>query len=142
MPEISIEVRGGDFAQRGFGELEREIPAAHRKQMHRSAYLIGAHFRVYPSKPSTSTYIRTGDLRDSVEIVDMSNGSTVKIDPVSPRGVHYGTYVIGNPWGVGQAWMHKGRWPLLKAVADKVTRTMAQEMESAAREKVRQAGMA
>lgn len=140
MPEITLEVRGGDFIEQGFQQLQREIPNAMREQIGRSAYLIGAHFKVYPAKPTGSTYIRTGKLADSIRLRYGTNGTTISIDPVSPKGRHYGTYVIGDAAGIGQAQVNR-HWPLLKAVADKVTSTMTGELESALKEKIRQAGL-
>ncbi len=142
MPSITIEVQGGDFVQQGLGDVQREIPKILSDRINNSAYLIGAHFKVYPPPPPKSTYIRTGKLAESVRLRLGSTGATISIDPVSPKGKHYGIYVIGDGVGSGQAWMHKNRWPLLKDVAEKVMTSLPQDVENELREKIKQVGLA
>lgn len=119
MPQINIEVANDDFWMQELDGLHKDTLKNIKTQTKRCAYLIGARFRVYPAKPATSTYIRTGGLGDSVEVKESTSGAVLSIDPVSPTGIHYGPYVIGDANGQRQAWMHKNRWPLLKVVADK-----------------------
>jgi hypothetical protein len=140
MPSIFIEVRGAERFGDGLNSLQREIPKMMKAQMYRAAYLIGAVFQVYPSKPSNSTYIRTGRLRDSVKINDIGTGYGVSIDPVSPRGVRYGRYVVGDMMGGGQA-RALSHWPTLRKVADSKTETMFNNTESQLQADIRERGL-
>ena len=141
MPSITIEVANDEFWRQELDGLHKDILANIKKQTAKCAYLIRSKFKIYPPKRQGSTYIRTYRLGDSAKVTDTISGWKVSIDPVSPKGVHYGTYVIGDMNGQGQAWMHKGFWPLLKEVADQASETMFNDTENQMQTDIRTRGL-
>lgn len=45
--------------------------------------------------------------------------------------VPYTRYVVGDSYGLGQAWMHQGRWQLFRDEVDKEVSTLPTEVERA-----------
>ena len=91
----------------------------------------------YPPKPPESRYVRTGAYGRSFELT--------RVGAVGVRltsGLDYTVYVGGNAVGAGQAWMHEGRWMLIKeAIDERVTFQLAAEAEADLSTIIRQEGM-
>ena len=91
----------------------------------------------YPPKPPESRYVRTGNYGGSFELA--------RVGDVGVRltsGLDYTVYVGGNAAGEGQAWMHEGRWMLIKeAIDEQVTFQLAAEAEADLGTIIRQEGM-
>ena len=66
----------------------------------------------YPEKRPYQNYVRTGRLGFGWQVIKQDLGYQVK------NNVPYGKYVVGSAYGTGQAWMHRGRWQLLRDVVE------------------------
>lgn len=128
MPQISITANA-PIVRQGLENLDKEIPDIGRRRIYNTMLKIKARLRKYPPAPQNSTYVRTFRLRDAVEIVRADTGYKIQVDPVSPRGVRYGKYPLGSAYGTDQAWMHVGRWPLLRDVVDEELEMLPDEIE-------------
>jgi hypothetical protein len=68
-------------------------------------------------KTASGHYRRTGLLGASWAIENTDNGYMIT-NTASRKGRFYAKYVVGNAYGLAQAWMHVGRWQLLRDVTD------------------------
>lgn len=109
-------------------DLNAEIPVISRGRIFGRAQTIARRLRIYSAAPAGSKYIRTWALRDAVEVVRNDDGYTVRVDPVSDKGVHYAEYVLGG-FGTMQAWMHVNRWPRMQNVVDEELAELPREIE-------------
>lgn len=105
------------LVRRGLQDLATDVPKVGRQGIFRTAQRIAKRLRIYPPERPDQKYIRTNTLKDSVEITPLSNGYEISVKPVSPKGVEYGDYVLGDADGNGQAWMHEGIWTPFANVA-------------------------
>lgn len=117
MPSLTIRVVNAKLVQKNLQDLHAEIPRISQDHITKAADRIVKQMRRYPPARPGSKYIRTYRLRDSWKVVKSSKGATIKGDPIN-RGTHYGTFVVGDAEGEGQAWMHVGTWLLFRDVAD------------------------
>lgn len=99
-----------ELVRQGLQDLAADIPKVGRLGIFRTAQRIQKRLRIYPPERPDQTYARTFTLKDSVEIESLPTGYHILVDPISPEGVAYGEYVLGDYNGQGQAWMHVGRW--------------------------------
>ena len=123
MTQLSIEVKGADIVRRGLQDLSAEIPKIGRLQIYQTAQAIVRRMKMYPPPPAASTYVRTGTLGGGWTITPNTNGYTTRND------TPYTKYVVGNAWGLEQAWMHVGRWQLLRDVQDEEVAKLPDEIE-------------
>ena len=125
MTQLSVNVTGADVVRQGLQDLSAEIPQIGRLQIYRTMQAIVRTMKVYPPPPATSTYVRTGTLGAGWTITpSASNGYTVRNDTAYTR------YVVGNAYGLEQAWMHQGRWNLLRDVAEEEIEKLPPEIEN------------
>ena len=127
MTQLSVTVTGADIVRQGLQDLEREIPRIGREQIYRTMQAIVRTMKIYPPPPSASTYVRTGTLGAGWTILPASGampGYMVRND------TPYTKYVVGNAYGLEQAWMHQGRWNLLRDVAEEETAKLPPEIEN------------
>lgn len=106
-----------ELVRQGLQDLAAEIPKVGRLGVFRTAQRIAKRLRIYPPERPDQTYVRTNTLKNSVEIIPLGNGYNISVDPVSPKGVAYGEYVLGDADGNNQAWMHVGVWSPFANVA-------------------------
>jgi len=123
MTQLSVTVKGADLVRKGLQDLEAEIPKIGREQIYRTSQAIVRTMKVYPPPPTYSRYVRTYTLQGGWQIVSKDNGYTVRND------VPYTKYVVGNAYGLEQAWMHQGRWNLFRDVAEEETAKLPPEIE-------------
>lgn len=112
MTQLSMTVRNAEIVRRGLEDLNREIPRIGRLQIYQTSKAIVRTTKNYPPPPATSTYIRTFTLGGGWQIVSRNDGYTIQND------TPYTKHVVGNAYGLEQAWMHQGRWQLLRDVAE------------------------
>lgn len=67
----------------------------------------------YPPKRPGQRYVRTYRLRNGWTVTAKGKGVTIA------NRMPYAGYVMGDARGQRQAWMHRGRWPLVKTIIDK-----------------------
>jgi len=126
---LSIKIVNADVVRQGLEDLHDEIPKIGRLQIYRTVQAVIRRMKVYPPPPAGSRYVRTYRLRNAWKIEPKENGYAVSADPVSPKGRPYGRYVVGFARGDGQAWMHKGRWNLLRDVMEDEVKKLPNEIE-------------
>jgi len=134
--QLSITLSRGELVRQGAENLSAEIPQIGRRQIRTVMERIKRRMQAYPpERPGQSItgrhpilgttytavrYRRTGRLGRSWRIDRVGNtGYLIANDARDPRtGRRYGQYVVGDAYGTGQAWMHKGRWQVLRDVVD------------------------
>lgn len=105
------------LVRQGLQDLGADIPKVGRQGIFRTAQRIKTRLRIYPPERPDQTYVRTNTLKNSIEIIPLGDGYEISVDPISPKGVAYGEYVLGDAFGNGQAWMHVGIWTPFANVA-------------------------
>jgi len=83
----------------------------------------------YPPKRVGQKYRRTGRLANSWRAVRLTNGATI-LNQASFKGREYARFVVGDAKGVGQAWMHKGRWWKARDIIDEQLPAMRAELKA------------
>ena len=119
MTHIYIEAPNAKVVRIGLQKLSKDLPQIGRLPIFRTAQAIVRIMKKYPSQPSGSVYERTYTFRKSWIIKRTKQGYFISANPVSPYGILYGPFVVGDEQGRGQARVFKGRWPIFKTVAEK-----------------------
>jgi hypothetical protein len=123
MTQLTMQVTGAEIVRKGLQDLGAEIPRIGRQQIYYTASAIVRRMRTYPPPPTYSTYVRTGTLGAGWEVVSRSDGYTIRND------TPYTKYVVGNAYGLEQAWMHQDRWQLLRDVQEEEIAKLPPEIE-------------
>lgn len=123
MTQLSISVKNAELVRKGLQDLSAEIPKIGRLQIYRTAQNIVRRMKVYPPERPGQIYIRTGTLGAGWEITSNANGYTIRND------TPYTKWVVGNAYGLEQAWMHQGRWNLQRDVTDEEVQKLPEEIE-------------
>lgn len=113
---ISIKV-DGELVRKGLQDLGMEIPKIGRSQLRFTSERIVRRMQAYPPERPRQKYKRTGRLFRSWKIDNSQDRYTIE-NTAAKKGRLYGHFVIGNAYGTGQAWMHRGRWLLLRDVVE------------------------
>jgi hypothetical protein len=121
--QLSIEVKNADIVRKGLQDLGAEIPKIGRLQIYQTEQAIVRRMKAYPPPPPASTYMRTGTLGAGWTITPTTNGYMIRND------TPYTKWVVGNAYGLEQAWMHVGRWQLLRDVQDEEVAKLPPEIE-------------
>ena len=126
MTQLSMTVQNAEIVRKGLQDLGAEIPKIGRLQIYQTAQAIVRRMRVYPPERPNQTYIRTGRLGAGWG-VRQSNGAMAGYTVYN--SVPYTKYVVGNAYGLEQAWMHEGRWNLLRDVQEEEVQKLPPEIE-------------
>jgi hypothetical protein len=146
--QISINVRG-ELVRQGAQNLSAEIPQIGRRQIRTRLERIKRRMQAYPRERAGQSvvdshpvlgrtytaakrrYRRSGRLGRSWTIRnDGDKGYTLRNDARAPRsGTRYSRFVVGDAYGTGQAWMHKGRWQVMRDVVDEEIATLPPAVE-------------
>lgn len=135
MTQLSIQVIGAEIVRKGLQDLSAEIPKIGREQIYRTMQAIVRRMKIYPPPPPTSAYIRTGTLGAGWAISGRTDGYTVS------NSTPYTKYVVGTAYGTEQAWMHQGRWQLLRDVSDEEVGKLPKEIEDNISQVARRLGL-
>ena len=133
--QLSLQVTGAEVVRKGLENLGAEIPKIGREQIYRTEQAIVRRMKIYPPPPAASRYVRTGALGSGWTITSKANGYT--ISNMTP----YTKYVTGNAYGQEQAWMHQGRWNLLRDVSDEEVAKLPKEIEDNIMQVARREGL-
>ena len=129
MTEAFIQVSGNaELVRQGLQNFDADIVKIGRRTIYNTSVRIKNRLRIYPPERPDQTYVRTFALRDSVRVTGLPSGYVISVNPISPKGVAYGGYVVGDADGNGQAWMHKDRWPQFANVALEEIYTLPDEI--------------
>ena len=124
MTQLSISFNNAELVRKGLQDLGAEIPKIGRLQIYRTEQNVVRRMKMYPPERPAQTYIRTGTLGGGWMITPNSNGYTIG------NNTPYTKYVVGNAYGLEQAWMHEGRWNLLRDVSDEEVGKLPEEIEN------------
>jgi hypothetical protein len=124
MTQLSIQITGAEIVRRGLQNLSAEIPKIGREQIYRTQQAIVRRMKIYPPPPPTSRYVRTFALQHGWTITSRQDGYTTS------NATPYTKYVVGTAYGTEQAWMHVGRWLLLRDVSDEEVGKLPAEIDS------------
>ena len=134
--QLSLQFRNAELVRTGLQNLAAEIPRIGKMQIYRTEQAIVRRMKEYWTigrPPELPSYVRTGRLAGGYFISPTSNGYKVTNE------VPYTKYVVGNAYGLEQAWMHAkpGRHQLFRDVTeeeiDKLPAEIEQEITLAAR---------
>ncbi|HLE92736.1 MAG TPA: hypothetical protein VI753_16415 [Anaerolineales bacterium] len=123
MTQLSIQINNADIVRRGLQDLSAEIPKIGRLQIYQTSQAIVRRMKIYPPERPGQRYIRTGRLGGGWMIIPNTNGYTTRND------TPYTKYVVGNAYGLEQAWMHEGRWNLLRDVQEEEVAKLPKAIE-------------
>jgi len=127
MTQLSLYFTGAELVRQGLQDLAAEIPQIGRLQIYRTEQAIVKRVK-YPPPPELPSYQRTYRLYRGWTITPKSTGFagyTIR------NNTPYTKYVVGNAYGLEQAWMHArpGRWPLLRDVSDEEIAKLPKEID-------------
>lgn len=143
---ITVQASTG-LVRDGLEDLFAEMPKVSRRRMRTSMERIKRRMQEYPPEPpgqsrpashpvlgtvyrrAPGRYQRTGNLGSHWAIAENDKKSGYTLTNTAQRkGRFYGRYVVGGANGAGQAWMHQGRWQLLRDVVDEEVATLPDEI--------------
>jgi len=129
MTQLSIQINNADIVRRGMQDLSAEIPKVGRLQIYRTSQEIVRQMKIYPAERIGQLYRRTGRLGGGWMIVSNTNGYTIRND------TPYTKYVVGNAYGLEQAWMHIStdqgkRWNVFRDVQEDEIKKLPPEIEN------------
>ena len=136
MTQLSISVQNAELVRKGLQDLGAEIPKIGRQQIYKTGQAIVRTMKQYPAERRGQRYIRTGRLGAGWTLTSNTNGYTIR------NNTPYTKYVVGNAYGLEQAWMHVStdqgkRWNLFKDVQEdevaKLPDEISKEISSVAR---------
>lgn len=128
MTQLSITFKNAELVRKGLQDLGAEIPKIGKLQIYRTEQAIVRRMKSYwtnNTPPALPSYQRTGELANGYTITPTANGYTIS------NNVPYTVYVVGNAYGLEQAWMHAkpGRHKLLRDVQDEEVEKLPPEIE-------------
>jgi hypothetical protein len=137
---LSFQVKNANLVRQGLEDLAAETPKIGRRKIYDAMNRITREMEGYPSERPGQRYRRTGRLGFSWRVDKTDNGYIIGNNARDPKtGRRYARYVVGDAYGLAQAWMHRGRWPLFRNVAeeeiDKLPPEIAEAMGFVARRK-------
>lgn len=145
--KLSITLGRGELVRQGLQDLNAEVPQIGRRGIRTVMERIKRRMQAYPpERPGQSrtgshavlgtTYIavryrRTGRLGRSWVIErDGNTGYIIKNDARNRYGRRYTRYVVGDAYGQSQAWMHQGRWQVLRDVVEEELAKLPPQIEN------------
>lgn len=151
MTRITVKTNA-NIVRQGLEDLAGDIPQVGRRRLRTTMERVKRRMQEYPgeragqsarsSHPVLGTiiravrYRRTGNYGRGWVIEGADDGYAIK-NNVSRKGRSYAKYVGGDAYGNSQAWMHKGRWPLLRDVVEdevkKLPDVISKDIQLAAR---------
>lgn len=139
MTQLTFRVKGAKIVRSGLQDLAADIPRIGRRQIRNTMDRIVKVMKVYPPAPPGSTYERTFKLKRGWKVVPIGLEGYRIENRARFRGRGYTKYVVGLASGLGQAWMHVGRWMLFRNVVDaegaRLPRDIARHIRISARKK-------
>ena len=142
---ITVQV-STELVRAGLENLFAEVPKIGRRRIRTVMERAKRRMQEYPperpgqsktsSHPILGTtyqavrYRRTGNLGSHWAIAETEKGSGYTLENTAKRrGKAYGRYVVGGADGSGQAWMHAGRWQLLRDVVDEEVAKLPEQIK-------------
>jgi hypothetical protein len=144
---LTARLENGRLVRKGLEDLAGAIPLVSRQRMRAMMERVKRRMQAYPPEPAGQSiasthpiigttyrtargrYKRTGRFGRSWRIEPVSDiGYSIQND-AARKGRQYGHYVVGDAYGARQAWMHKGRWDLLRDEVEEEVAALPPEIE-------------
>jgi hypothetical protein len=122
---ITIRAKGAKDAASFIRRIWTNMPVIGRSTIFGALTRVMQKLRIYPAQRPGQRYVRTFKFRGGWNIK--------KVKPVGyqlANATTYSKYVVGNAYGLNQAWMHKDRWTTFR---DRLDAEIAQLPETLAR---------
>jgi hypothetical protein len=117
--KLTFGIKNAEVVRKGLEDLEAEVPKISRRRIYDAMNRITRVMEAYPAERPGQKYKRTGRLGFSWKVKRIDTGYILSSDARDPKtNRRYTTYVVGNAYGLSQAWMHRGRWPLFRDVVE------------------------
>jgi hypothetical protein len=103
MTQLSITVKGATLVRQGLQDLAAEIPKIGKGQIYKTEQAVVRRMKEYwtiNSPPALPSYQRTGKLAGGYFIEPLTNGYRIV------NRTAYTSLVVGDAYGLGQAWFH------------------------------------
>ncbi len=126
-----IDKRKAKIVRQGLQDLAADIPKIGRREVRNTLERILRVMKIYPPERAGQTYVRTFKLKRGWKIQGAGATGYKLINRARFKGRSYVKFVVGDSTGAGQAWMHKGRWPIFANVVDKEVRKLPIEVHRA-----------
>jgi len=128
MTQLSISITGAELVRKGLQDLGAEIPKIGRLQIYRTEQTVVRRMKEYWTMnvpPELPSYQRIGRLAGGYFISPTTNGYMIT------NNTPYTKYVVGNAYGLEQAWMHAqpGRHKLFRDVQEEEVEKLPPEIE-------------
>jgi hypothetical protein len=118
-----------EIVRQGLQDLSGEPIKIGRRKIFEAMNRITREMEAYPPERPGQKYERTGRLGFAWKVKSLGDGYTISNDVRSLKtGKTYAKYVVGSARGSDQAWMHKGRWLLLRDVVEKEVEKLPPEI--------------
>ncbi|HEU4341004.1 MAG TPA: hypothetical protein VFU31_05485 [Candidatus Binatia bacterium] len=136
MTQLSISFNNAELVRKGLQDLAAEVPKIGKLQIYRTEQTVVRRMKEYWTMnvpPELPSYQRTGTLAGGYFISPTTNGYRIT------NQVPYTKHVVGNAYGLEQAWMHAkpGRHKLLRDIqeeeVEKLPPLIEQEISMVAR---------
>jgi hypothetical protein len=114
MTQISFDIKGARLVSKSLHDLRRELPRIARGRIFDALKRIVNRFKKYPPRRTGQRYVRTFKLKRGFRIKRKGKVGYTVANVAKFRGRSYPKYVIGDAAGDRQAWMHVGRWRVLR----------------------------
>jgi len=102
------------LVRKGLENLRLKVPQIARSRIFDSLKRVVAVMQRYPPPRPMQRYKRTFKLKRGWRILRKGPTGYTILNRASYRGRAYPKYVVGDAKGGTQAWMHVGRWRLLR----------------------------
>ncbi len=126
-----LDERKAKIVRQGLRDLAADIPKIGRREVRNTLERILRVMKIYPSERPGQTYVRTFKLKRGWKIQGAGPTGYKLINRARFKGRSYVKFVVGDSSGMGQAWMHKGRWPIFGNVVEKEVRKLPIEIHRA-----------
>ena len=118
MVQITTRVQGAKIVRQGFEGIAKDTPKIGRLRIFRTLQSVIRAMKVYPSPRIGSSYVRTFRLRRAWQLKRVDDTGYRISNNARYKGKRYGKYVVGDSEGQDQAWMHVGRWNVMRKILD------------------------
>ena len=134
--QLSLSFRNAALVRMGLQNLDAEIPKVARRPIYNTSLAIVRREKEYPSRFSSTGYKRTYRFRNNWTITAYELGYKIG------NRTSYGHYVVGDAFGAGQAWMHKGIWVPFRQVSEEEIAKLPEAVQNELSLAIRKSGLA
>jgi len=140
MTQISVRLDGDTQIRRGLNHFSQTLKPLTKRIIKTAMERAKKKVQHYPPERPGQAYVRTGAYGRSFALNE--NGLTYTLESdVMQQGRRYTVYVGGRADGSGQAWMHAGRWKLIRQAVDEEIDPLVREVNDEIKHEIREQGL-